>query len=193
MDLSRDYNQKPQNNQKKQYPKREYLREGGYIVTIKKTQTSAVREDYKGTPYFEFIIETNDGKSQFIKFWNTKPGDAEKTKEFKARLLKEFLMNCGVTTFDSVDAALDSAVGKQVGVCLAYKEYWYEDRNTGEPKMGKRIEYKYSTTADKVPVYKDSYSRPMTNDDINAFKSAHSLWEKGADAITLGKDQDLPF
>jgi hypothetical protein len=193
MDLNQNFDQnKPS---KKQFKKREYLREGGYIVTIKKVQTSAVREDYKGTPYFEFIIETNDGKSQFIKFWDTKPGDAEKTKLFKGRLLKEFLMNCGVVNFDSLDSALDSAVGKQVGVCLSYKEYWYEDRNTGEPKMAKRIEYKYSTVADKIPIYKDSYSRPMTNDDINSFKSAHSLWEKGSEAMTsnLDKDEDLPF
>ena len=193
MDLNQNFDQnKPS---KKQFKKREYLREGGYIVTIKKVQTSAAREDYKGTPYFEFIIETNDGKSQFIKFWDTKPGDAEKTKLFKGRLLKEFLMNCGVTSFDSLDSALDSAVGRQVGVCLSYKEYWYEDRNTGEPKMAKRIEYKYSTVADKIPIYKDSYSRPMTNDDINSFKSAHGLWEKGSEATNsnLNKDEDLPF
>ena len=84
MDLNQNFDQnKPS---KKQFKKRDYLREGGYIVTIKKVQPSAVREDYKGTPYFEFIIETNDGKSQFIKFWDTKPGDAEKTKLFKGRL-----------------------------------------------------------------------------------------------------------
>jgi len=191
MDLTQDFSQ--QNKGKKQFKKREYLKEGGYIVTVKKFQSSNDREGYKGTPYYEYIVETNDEKSAFLKFWREKPGDAQKTKEFKTKLLKEFLQNCGVTAFDNVDAALNAAVGASVGVCLAFRENWYEDRETGEPKIGRRVEYKFSTIRDKVPMYKDTYSRPLTNEDLTAYKEAHNLWEKGADAMNLGKDQDLPF
>ena len=191
MDLTQNFNQSKQN---KNFKKKEYLKEGGYIVNVKRFQTSDTKEGYTGSPYYEYIIETNDGKVQYIKFWKIKPTDAQRTAEFKTKLVKEFLQNCGVTAFENLDAALNAAVGRQVGICLAFKEYWYEDRNTGEPKIGRRTEYKFSTVADRVPVYKDSYSRPLSNEDVAAFKSAHNLWEKGAEAMNLGaKDEDLPF
>ena len=191
MDLTQDFNQ---GKQKKQFKKKEYLKEGGYIVTVKKFQTSDIKEDYKGSPYYEYIIETNDGKMQYIKFWKIKPTDTQRSADFKTKLVKEFLQNCGVTAFDNLDAALNAAVGCRVGVCLAFKEYWYEDRETNEPKISRRTEYKYSTIVDRVPIYKDSYSRPLSNEDVADFKSAHNLWEKGEGAMKEGEsDPDLPF
>ena len=89
-----------QKTEKKEYKKVDYLRTpGSYTCTVNGQLSEKEMEGYTGSPFLDFILYTSDGKKTKARFWTPKETDAPKTADFKRKLLKEFMINCGVKEF----------------------------------------------------------------------------------------------
>ena len=61
---------------------------GVFIVKIKSYLLSESRKDYKGNPYIEFAVETEDQKTSNVTFYLLTGKESEKAREFKLKRLK---------------------------------------------------------------------------------------------------------
>ena len=103
------------NKNKKEYKKVEWLKTpGAYTVTINGWTDDEHEENYNGSPFIGFSLYTEDGRKNSTRFYKPKNTDKPTSAEFKRKLLKEFLVNAGVTVFDDMDKALNQATGKRL-------------------------------------------------------------------------------
>ena len=139
--------------------KKDYLSAGAYGVVIKSFKDSASNVEYKGTPYYEFLVEDKDGGIAYLKFSGVDSHTSEAAARVRTEIFKQFLINAGVKTFDNPKSSCEEAVGKSLYVCLAEREWWTIDKDTDNPVIKTRVEYKFSGT--RPLVFKESYNKPL--------------------------------
>jgi len=182
-----------ENYSKKEYKKVDYLRTpGAYKVTVNGMTDSANVEGYGGSPYVEFTLFTVDGKKTRARFWTPKEADAEKTADFKRKLLKEFMINCGITDFSDMNTAFSNVTGKTLNVCFTTREYIRTDRETGEPGIGTALDYKFSKKANENVKYDAKYNKTLNQDDLQTLEDLKASWS-GNVTTKSEVDEDLPF
>ena len=171
-----------------------YVREGSYVCEITGVETSDSREDYNGAPYLQFNISTTSNELGRARFWAVRESDKPSTKEWKAKQLKEFLINCGVTDFSNDTDAIKQAVNKKVNITFVYEEYVGRIKDTDEPIVRKAIRYAWSSKDGQKIGYKDSYNKPLSIEDRKQFDVEHGVWMADSGGVkTSASDDDLPF
>ena len=184
------------NTPKKEYKKVEYLRTpGAYKVTINGMNDSADVEGYSGSPYIEFNLYTIDGKKTRARFWGVKDSDQERTADFKRKMLKEFMINAGVTDFSDMSSAFDSCIGKTINVCFTTREYIRTDRETGEPGIGTALDYKFSKKANENVKYDPKYNKTLTPDQRETYNTLLEEYNSSNSVSSASSedDENLPF
>ena len=155
-----------------------YLGAGAHTVTVKNFKTSDEVPGYKGTPYFEFLVESSSADNSgvaFLKFMGVDNFTSEAAARVRTDIFKSFLISAGASTFDNPNQAASSIVGKQLEVCLANREYWTTDKDTNKPVFKTRVEYKFSNMYGKKITFKDSFNKPLSAEDRAAYENAVGL------------------
>jgi len=150
--------------------RKEYVSAGAYRCKVTGIVTSDNINNYSGSPFVSFEVVTETGKHGRCRFWAIKETDAPKTKEWKAKSLKDFLVNCGVSNFSTDSDAIKSATGNWVNVVFTYEEYITKDKNTNEPKKGRMIRYRWSSKDGEEITYNPKYNKPLNPEDEAQFK-----------------------
>lgn len=182
-------------NTKKEYKKVEYLRQpGAYKVTINGWTDDVHTENYNGSPFVEFTLYTVDGKKSRARFWSPKAGDSERAVEFKNKLLKEFMLNVGVKSFDNMEEAFNNCVGNTVNVCFTTREYITTNRDTGEPIVKTALDYKFSKKAAENIKYDPKYNKTLTPEQRETYNTLLNEYTNSANVVSQSDDDDnLPF
>jgi hypothetical protein len=181
-----------QKTEKKEYKKVDYLKTpGSYTCTVNGQLSEKEMEGYTGSPFLDFIMYTSDGKKTKARFWTPKETDAPKTADFKRKLLKEFMINCGVKDFTNMSDALDQVIGKRLQVCFTTQEYIGTDRETNEPVVRTSLQYKFSKKVGETIKYDAKYNRTLSPEQTMQYNELHKLWSETK--TTVEDDDNLPF
>ena len=151
-----------------------YLKPGAHTVSIKSFKTSDENAGYQGTPYFEFIVENEEGVA-FLKFNGIDSHTSEAAAKVRTSIFKSFLVAVGATTYKDPQMSANSILGKRVEVCLAAREYWTTDKDTNKPVIKSRTEYKFANPFGKAIAFKDSYNKKLSPEELSAYEDAKSL------------------
>jgi len=151
-----------------------YLGPGAHTVSIKSFKTSDENAGYQGTPYFEFIVENNDGVA-FLKFSGIDSHTSEAAAKVRTSIFKSFLVAAGATTYKDPQMSSSSVIGKRVEVCLASREYWTTDKDTNAPVIKSRTEYKFANPIGQKITFKESFNKPLSAQDRAAYEEALRL------------------
>lgn len=172
----------------------QYIREGAYNCEITSIETSKSRENYNGAPYITFNVKSGD-KLGRAKFWAVRESDKPSSKEWKAKQIKEFLINCGITDFSNEATAIKEAIGKKVNITFTYEEYVTKHRETGEPLIRKAVKYRWSSKDGEKIIYKDEYNQTLSKEDMSKYMAEKQEFENSNSNIeSVEQDtEDLPF
>ena len=170
--------------------KKEFVTEGAYRCRITGMSTSEDKENYKGSPFIEFDVITEDNKNGRCRFWVIKETDSPKSAEWKAKSLKEFLVNAGVRDFATDNDAFNSAIGEWINVVFTFEEYLTTDRETGKPKIGKMIRYRWSSKDGQQITYNPDYNKPLSVEDKQQYQY---LLEQSNEGNSSALEEDAPF
>jgi len=149
-----------------------YLPAGVHEVTVDEMKNSTQRTDYTGTPYVEFKVSNSNGIS-YLRFNGVDNNTSEKAAEIRTKIFKEFLQSAGAKTFGNLPTACKEVVGGKINVCLAEREYWTNDKETGEPVVKTITEYKFANPSGKSITWKDSFNKKLSPSDSAAYKAAY--------------------
>ena len=159
-----------------------YLAAGAHTVSIKSFKTSDENAGYQGTPYFEFIVENNNGAA-FLKFNGIDSHTSEAAAKVRTSIFKNFLMAAGATTYTDPHMAARSVLSNKIEVCLASREYWTTDKDTNTPVIKSRTEYKFANPEGKRIEFKESYNKPLSPQDRAAYEAALELNKTGTSEV----------
>ena len=151
-----------------------YLGAGAHTVSIKSFKTSDENAGYQGTPYFEFIVENDEGVA-FLKFNVIDSHTSEAAAKVRTSIFKSFLVAAGATTYKDPQMSSSSVIGKRVEVCLASREYWTTDKDTNKPIIKSRTEYKFANPIGQKITFKESFNKPLSAEDRAAYEAALKL------------------
>ena len=151
-----------------------YLKAGAHTVSIKSFKTSDENAGYQGTPYFEFIVENNEGAA-FLKFNGVDSHTSEAAAKVRTSIFKNFLIAAGATTYTDPQMASNSIIGKTLEVCLASREYWTTDKDTNAPVIKSRTEYKFANPSGQKITFKESFNKLLSAEDRAAYEQAVKL------------------
>ena len=151
-----------------------YLSPGAHTVAIKSFKTSDENAGYQGTPYFEFIVENEEGVA-FLKFNGIDSHTSEAAAKVRTSIFKSFLVAAGATTYKDPQMSSNSILGKRVEVCLASREYWTTDKDTNKPVIKSRTEYKFANQIGQKITFKESFNKPLSAEDRAAYEAALKL------------------
>ena len=151
-----------------------YLGPGAHTVSLKSFKTSDENAGYQGTPYFEFIVENDEGVA-FLKFNGIDSHTSEAAAKVRTSIFKSFLVATGATTYKDPQMSANSILGKRVEVCLASREYWTTDKDTNKPVIKSRTEYKFANPIGQKITFKESFNKPLSAEDRAAYESALEL------------------
>ena len=151
-----------------------YLGPGAHTVSIKSFKTSDENAGYQGTPYFEFIVENDEGVA-FLKFNGIDSHTSEAAAKVRTSIFKSFLVAAGATTYKDPQMSANSILGKRVEVCLASREYWTTDKDTNKPVIKSRTEYKFANPVGQKITFKESFNKPLSAQDRAAYEEALRL------------------
>ena len=166
-----------------------YITEGAYNCEIISVETSASRDNYNGAPYIMFNVKSGD-KIGRARFWAIRESDKPSSKEWKAKQLKDFLVNCGVTDFTDDTESIRQAVGKKVNICFTYEEYISYNKETDKPLIRKAIKYRWSSKDGQKIAYKEDYNQPLSKEDMKDYMQKKEQFDS---ASTPEETEDLPF
>ena len=168
----------------------EFITEGAYNCEVLSVETSESRENYNGAPYIMFNVKSGN-KLGRARFWAVRESDKPSTKEWKAKQLKEFLINCGVREFDDEVKAIQSAVGSKVNITFTYEEYVTNNKETDEPVIRKAIKYRWSSKDGSKIVYKEEYNQSLSKEDMKDYMNQKEDYT--AKSREVENEEDLPF
>ena len=151
-----------------------YLGPGAHTVSLKSFKTSDENAGYQGTPYFEFIVENDEGVA-FLKFNGIDSHTSEAAAKVRTSIFKSFLVASGATTYKDPQMSANSILGKRVEVCLASREYWTTDKDTNKPVIKSRTEYKFANPIGQKITFKESFNKPLSAEDRAAYEAALKL------------------
>lgn len=153
-----------------------YLTAGVHEVKVDSVKSSESIDGYTGTPYTEFKVSNGDGVS-FLKFKGVEKGvTSEVAARIRKEIVKEFLTNCGVTDYSEWITSCRSAVGANITLCLANREYWTNDKDSGEPVIKTITDYKFSKREGQSINWLESYNKSLKPSDMEAFKGARDAY-----------------
>ena len=151
-----------------------YLGPGAHTVSLKSFKTSDENAGYQGTPYFEFIVENDEGVA-FLKFNGIDSHTSEAAAKVRTSIFKSFLVASGATTYKDPQMSANSILGKRVEVCLASREYWTTDKDTNKPVIKSRTEYKFANPIGQKITFKESFNKILSAEDRAAYEEALKL------------------
>jgi hypothetical protein len=166
-----------------------YLPAGVHEVTIDKVSTSAQRDGYTGTPYTEFKVSNSNGIA-FLKMSGADDKTSENAIRVRKEIFKGFLQAAGAKAFGNIPVACNETIGNKINVCLGEREYWTNDKDTGEPVIKTIVEYRFANSSGKPITWMDKYNKRLSPSDSAAYKAAH---ESYIGSNTPTSSSDLPF
>jgi len=168
-----------------------YLKEGVHKVKVMEVKSSEQREGYTGIPYTEFKVANKSGIA-YLKMSGADESTSDAAKDIRMKIFKRFLMSAGATTFSNPPIACKEAVGSVIEVILGRREYWTNDKDTGEPVIKSVMDYKMSgPEGSNLTFDQNRHNKPLNPSDSAAYKAAHEAF---LNASTGGvADDSMPF
>lgn len=166
-----------------------YLPAGVHEVTVDKVSTSAQRDGYTGTPYTEFKVSNSNGVA-FLKMSGADSNTSENAIRVRKEIFKGFLQAAGAKTFNNIPVACNETIGNKITVCLGEREYWTNDKDTGEPVIKTVVEYKFANGEGKPITWMDKYNKKLSPSDQAAYRAAHEAY---VSSNTPSDNSDMPF
>jgi hypothetical protein len=197
-------NEKKEFKGEKTYKKKDempWVKPGVYDCTIQNVLFSDDIDGYDKSPFIEFEVVTTLGTRGRCRFWSVRESDKPSAKEFKSKMLKEFLVNAGVKDFETPDAAIRAAVGRSLVVCFIKEEY--VGQQDGMPAIREAVKYRFSREKGAVVQFKNEWNRPLSPEKRKEFVELSSSMSEAMQAMsekfdtevisTSHDDEDLPF
>ena len=171
----------------------EYLKPGVHDCEITGMTTSDQNEGYKGSPYIDFNLKSNNKVSR-ARFWAVKEADKPSTKEWKTKQIKDFLINAGVRDFSDDSKALNDAIGKSLTIAFISEEYISINKENEEPVIRTATKYRWSSKLGGKCTYNDSMNQTLNEEDRKDFAHKHAEWSKANSSVSNNQeDDDMPF
>ena len=170
----------------------EYIEPGAHLCKITGITTSDQLDDYKGSPFIDYAVISN-GKVGRCRFWAVKETDKPSTQEWKAKQIKDFLINSGVRDFSDDSKAMNDAVGKSLMVTFISEEYISVNRDTDEPVIRTSVKYRWSAKEGSKCTYNADMNQQLSEEEMSEFSMKHSEWSKAKDSVSVNDDDPLPF
>ncbi len=167
-----------------------YLQEGVHTVKVVEMKTSAQREGYTGTPYTEFKVQSQQGIA-YLKLSGADDKTSDAAKEVRQKIFKRFLMSAGAKQFSNIPLACKEAVGSVIEVILGKREYWTNDKDTGEPVVKYVIDYKTSAPEGANLRFDEKNNKLLSPSDSAAYKAAHDAFLNASSGGVA--DSSMPF
>ena len=180
-----------------EYPQR--VTPGAYVCTVTGFKNSTEIENYGGSPFIEFYMLTECGKLATARFWVIKETDSPKSKDWKRKQLKDFLMNCGVKDFSSDLNACKESVNKRIQCAFVSEEYVGRDKESGTPIKRTAVKYLWSSAMGKKITYDSKYNKTLSEEDaqlVNGIEKLNKAFDVEVDTSVVSQshdDADLPF
>jgi hypothetical protein len=105
----------------------------------------------------EFVVEDRTGAVAYLKFGAVDEHTSPEAARVRTEIFKSFLINAGVSNFESPQVAAKEAIGNFIEVCLCEREWWTVDKETDRPVIKTRVEYKFSGKTGRPLLFKESY------------------------------------
>ena len=171
----------------------EYLKPGVHDCEITGMTTSDQNEGYKGSPYIDFNLKSNNKVSR-ARFWAVKEADKPSTKEWKTKQIKDFLINAGVRDFSDDSKAMNDAIGNSLMVTFISEEYIGKNRDNEEPVIRTATKYRWSAKSGGKCTYNNDMNKVLTDEEMSEFSMKHSEWSKANSSMAASSDdEDMPF
>ena len=152
---------------------------GVYIVKIKSFLLSESKKDYKGNPFVEFAVETEDAKTCNITFYRLTGKESDNAREFKLKRLKEFLSNANADDKLKGNEYLNSVIGNKVKGLFKKSEYIGKDKNNfNKPVIKEIVEYSFcSKPEDTIKGVQSYFHTPLKPAEMEKFNLRLAEWE----------------
>ncbi len=178
------------------YPDR--VTPGGYVCTVTGLKNSADIQGYNSSPFIEFYLLTECGKQGSARFWVIKQTDKPSTKDWKAKQLKDFLMNCGVKQFTTDAESCKQALNKRVQCAFVSEEYVGKNKETMQPEKKTAIKYLWSSGIGKKLTYDAKYNKTLSDEDKQLLATIGTMdiepQPQTQQVVSQSHaDEDLPF
>ena len=152
-----------------------YLQAGVHTVKVDSVKSSESIEGYLGNPYTEFKVSNENGIAS-IRLGGVDKTTSPAASNIRRKIFKEFVASTGVKDFKSWITACKSTVGATIEVCLANREYWTNDKDSGEPVIKSITDYKFSKRQGQSIEWLESYNKALKPSDMEAFKAARDAY-----------------
>ena len=171
----------------------EYITTGAHECKITALTTSDNLEDYKGSPFIQYAVSSN-GKVGRCRFWVVKETDKASTREWKAKQIKDFLINAGITDFSDDSKAMNEAIGKSLMITFISEEYIGINKENQEPVIRTSTKYRWSAKSGGKCTYNHDMNQTLTDEQMSEFSMKHSEWSKANSSMAASSnDEDMPF
>jgi len=171
----------------------EYITTGAHECKITALTTSDNLEDYKGSPFIQYAVSSN-GKVGRCRFWVVKETDKASTREWKAKQIKDFLINAGITDFSDDSKAMNEAIGKSLMITFISEEYIGINKENQEPVIRTSTKYRWSAKSGGKCTYNHDMNQTLTDEQMSEFSMKHSEWNKANSSMAAtSNDEDMPF
>ena len=171
----------------------EYLKPGVHDCEITGMTTSDQNEGYKGSPYIDFNLKSNNKVSR-ARFWAVKEADKPSTKEWKTKQIKDFLINAGVRDFSDDSKAMNDAVEKSLMITFISEEYISVNKENQEPVIRTAVKYRWSAKSGGKCTYNPDMNQVLSEEEMSEFSKKHSEWSKANSSMAASSDdEDMPF
>ena len=166
-----------------------YLPAGVHEVKVVEVKTSAQRDGYTGTPYTEFKVSNTNGIA-YLKMSGADSNTSENAIRVRKEIFKGFLQAAGAKNFSSIPMACKETIGNTINVCLGERQYWTNDKDTGEPVIKSVVEYRFANSQGKPITWMDKYNKKLSPADMASYNAAHDAFT--GSNVSQSTD-DLPF
>lgn len=173
------------------------------LVTIKSISYSEdvknkKGEPYTGTPFFKYLVETDEGEKRKteIVFWRPKQADDAKKADGKLYKIKKFYDNCEVPSELKGEVWLEAIIGKQCNMVLQIQEKVLELAKP--PKIIANPNYWFSSNKEQPidGMTMDKLTKRISEEEMKAFHKLcddynnSEVTEEKTKSIVANKDFD---
>ena len=172
----------------------EYITPGAHECRITGLTTSDQLESYKGSPFIQYAVKSDNGKVGRCRFWVVKESDKQSTREWKTKQIKDFLINAGVKDFSDDSKAMNDAIHKDIMIAFISEEYIGINKDNEEPVIRTAVKYRWSSKVGGKCTYNDDMNQTLTDEQMSEFSEKHASWSKANSSIAASSnDDDMPF
>lgn len=179
-------------NAKPDYLTQPYI--GLFKVVSFKPSSEVAKPEYKGSPFYEVVLELGNGVKHKHTLWRFDPAkdDAEKKKGKNMRI-RMFLVNMGVDVDVSANPFAD-VIGKTALGAFGMREYIGKDKD-GRPALKSNMELRYVNERNKAfgtAVTLGTLDQPLSPENCQKLELQQRMWDEARGRAPQAASTGLP-